>query len=442
MAYRALRVLIRLLLWLFYRRIEVVGGERVPAMGPVILVANHHNALVDPMLLVALCPRPIVALAKAPLFRHPLIAPFLYLAGAVPVSRRLEGDDDPARNEAMFAAAVEALRRDRVLLIFPEGRSQPQPTLLPARTGAARILLGAGSDAERVTLVPVGMVFDDPGTFRSAAVQVTIGEPVPTADLIALHRERPVEAVRALTARLEDAIRGRIVEAEDQYTLGLLAVVERAWSEQAARPGDAEATLAWKQQVMRGARFLGEREPARVAALRQRAALYRAHLDEVGISSAQLGRPYTAGLVARYALENAVWLALGLPIALWGFACHALPYWLTGRVVRLLHATEEEEATYKLAVGLLVYPACWTAEAWLAWRLGGVAGLLLFVVLVIPSGLLALAWHERLGRVWRQARAFAWFLTDRALHDRLLAERRALVEELRALGNLVPPDLR
>src|SRR5262245_51563522 len=75
LAYRGVRGLIRLLLWLFYRRIDVVGRERIPETGAVIVAANHHNALVDAMLIMATIPRPITALAKAPLFRHPLIGP-------------------------------------------------------------------------------------------------------------------------------------------------------------------------------------------------------------------------------------------------------------------------------------------------------------------------------------------------------------------------------
>jgi hypothetical protein len=112
---------------------------------------------------------------------------------------------------------------------------------------------------------------------------------------------------------------------------------------------------------------------------------------------------------------------------------------LTGQIVKRLGRTREEEATDKMAVGFVIYPLLWCIEAWLVRRLAGRVGLLLFVSLIAPSGLLALAWHERLGRVMRQARAFFWFLADRDLHQRLLAERRALVAELRGLGDRVPP---
>ena len=57
----------------FFRRIELDGLGRVPASGPVIFVLNHPNALIDPAFLLCLAPRPVSFLAKAPLFRTPVI---------------------------------------------------------------------------------------------------------------------------------------------------------------------------------------------------------------------------------------------------------------------------------------------------------------------------------------------------------------------------------
>src|SRR5947199_4584591 len=128
-AYRLVRMMIRLLLWLFYRRIDVVGRERIPSAGGVIVAANHHNSVVDAMLVIAIVPRAVSVLANAPLFRHPLIGPLLHMLGAVPVHRRLEAGEDPRKNEAMFTAAVDALRARRVVqsdpdtLIAGEGRA-------------------------------------------------------------------------------------------------------------------------------------------------------------------------------------------------------------------------------------------------------------------------------------------------------------------------------
>jgi len=165
--YRLLRELARIVLDVFYRRIEVAGSERLPARGPLIVAANHHNALVDPLLLMAAIPRQLVPLAKAPLFRLPVIGALARWAGAIPVERPQDAPGRRIDNEAMFAQALARLRQDAAILIFPEGVSQPDPKLMPLRTGAARLLLQAAvASGGPVTLVPVGLVYHEPGAFR------------------------------------------------------------------------------------------------------------------------------------------------------------------------------------------------------------------------------------------------------------------------------------
>ena len=68
-----LRLLLRGILRIFFRRTEVSGAERVPRTGPVIFVLNHPNGLIDPTFLLCLAPRRVSFLAKAPLFHMPVI---------------------------------------------------------------------------------------------------------------------------------------------------------------------------------------------------------------------------------------------------------------------------------------------------------------------------------------------------------------------------------
>jgi hypothetical protein len=286
--------------------------------------------------------------------------------------------------------------------------------------------------------VPVGLVFDEPGTFRAASALLSVGAPVVADDAVQAYADAPEAAVRALTERLADAIRAQIVEAEDHHTLELLGTLERAWRHERGDVGrvDAETSLAWRRDVMRAARALAERAPGRMAAFRRNLEGYAERLRESGLSDGQLGQRYTARLVTRYALSNALNLVVMLPLALAGMLAHAVPYALTDVIARRLVTTAEEEATDKMAAGLVLYPLCWVLEGWLVWRWGGARALAAFALLLVPSGLVALAWRERLARVGRQARAFARFIVDRRAARGLLAERRALVEEAEALGAL------
>jgi 1-acyl-sn-glycerol-3-phosphate acyltransferase len=437
MGYRAVRGVIRLLLWLFYRRVDVVGAERIPLRGPLLVAANHHNSVVDAMLVLGTFPRRVTVLANAPLFRHPFIGPFLRIMGAVPVHRRAEAGDDPRKNDAMFATVIAALRAGGVVLIFPEGRTQPRPTLLPLRSGAARILLGAETGGQRhgTVLLPVGLVFERPGTFRDASAVVAIGMPVAIDDCLAEYAAAPEAAVRQLTERLTQALRAEIIEAEDQQTVELLGVLEGVVRRSAGLPVPATAaeSLAWRRRVMQAAREVATRAPDRVAEFRGRLERYRERLAEAGLADDELGRPYTVRVVLRWLVTNAARLVVNLPLAIVGMVLHAAPYVLTHAVVRRLRATEEEEATDKMAVGLVLYPMFWAAEGWVVWRVAGSLGLAVVLFLLVPSGLVALAWRARLERAARQARAFARFLADRRLHEDLVAEREALARDVARL---------
>ena len=442
LSYLLVRALVRFLLALFYRRVDVVEARRIPAEGPLVIAANHHNAVVDAMLLIAVVPRRVRTLANAPLFHHPLIGPFLRLLCALPVHRRQEAGNDPARNAELFAATTATLRRGGAIAIFPEGRTQPEPVLLTLRTGAARMLLAAEAEpgGAEVVLLPVGLVFQKPGTFRDGRALVLVGSPVPTADARTLAAAgRPEDAARLLTDRLTESLRAQIVEADDRKTLQLLELVEELWQEESGyRPAGERERVEWLQRAMRTYETFRTAAPGRIAAFRAELDGFAQDLDRAGLAVRQLSHRYAPGVVLAFAVREGLSLLLGAPLALLGIAVHVVPYQLTGFAVRLLDRTAEEEATDKIAAGLLLYPLAWAVEAFLVLRFGGGWALAAFLVALFPLGFFALGWRERLLRLERELSAFFRFLRDRELPRRLGERRQVLAAELRALARAVP----
>src|ERR1041385_2336985 len=250
MGFAAVRGMIRMLLAVFYRRIEVIGA------------AHHHNSLVDAMILLAVVPRRLRTLAKAQLFDHPLIGPFLRLLGALPVHRRQEAGDDPLKNESLFAETTRTLRQGGGIIIFPEGRTQPEPVLLELRTGTARMLLAA-RPAE-VTLLPAGLVFEKPGIFREGRALVLFGEPVPVQECCAFALSEPQAAARKLTELLTRSLRELIVEAQDLETLGLLELAEGIWGSPGGAPRAPVQRVRWLQRAADAYQRLLQRAPERL----------------------------------------------------------------------------------------------------------------------------------------------------------------------------------
>jgi len=72
-AYRRLRRGLAFIVWLFFRRVEVVGLENLPTDRGGIFVAGHPNGLIDPALILTAFPGQVVFGARHGLFRWPVI---------------------------------------------------------------------------------------------------------------------------------------------------------------------------------------------------------------------------------------------------------------------------------------------------------------------------------------------------------------------------------
>ena len=431
MGYKLLCWLVRLMLAVFYRRIEVVGLERIPTNGALIVAANHHNSVVDAMILLSVVPRRLRPLATAPLFSHPLLGPLLRLAGALPVHRRQEAGDDPTRNDALFSATTATLREGGAIMIFPEGKTQPEPVLQELRTGAARMLLAAQDDTRGgapvpVTLLPVGLYFEKPGTFREGHAVVMIGEAVSSADLPA------VDGPRILTQRLEAALRALFVEAPDRDILRQASLVASMTEPASDTPVEHLQRL---RVIMAGYRWLATHQPQRLAALGVQLRALTQRLEQAGLPGDakhwQPGSPATM-------LHKLVLLLISAPLALCGIAMNLLPATLTRLAVRLIPHTDEEEATDLLASGLVLFPLSWLAEAWLAWQLGSSLALGMFVALLVPASLCSVWWLDEIKAMRREVGVRLHPIRHRDSSQRCATQRNELLTEIDNLAARLP----
>lgn len=207
MIYRLLRWFTGIALHWFYSSIQVIGRERIPTEGPVLLAASHHNALVDALIAVWVAPRRVTLTAKATLMDNPVLAWLFSLVGVVPLRRasderkRLsEGALDSARNVGAFQSLLAVLEKHGMILIFPEGKSHSEPVLAPLKTGVSRIALEARDTRgiRGIQIVPIGLSFEDKGN-PGTAVLAEVGKPLLLDTMGAI-------GVEALTAEVAEAL--------------------------------------------------------------------------------------------------------------------------------------------------------------------------------------------------------------------------------------------
>src|SRR5680860_695951 len=97
-------------------RMRITGLENLPKDGPIVLASNHvTNA--DPVFVGVACPRMVHFMAKAEIWKVPLLGRLVSRVGAFPV-RRGGADREAVRT------ALRILKGGAVMGMFPEGRRQ------------------------------------------------------------------------------------------------------------------------------------------------------------------------------------------------------------------------------------------------------------------------------------------------------------------------------
>lgn len=197
--YRAAWPLARFLLHLLFGY-RTEGAEKVPEKGPVILAANHLSIL-DPIAIGAGIKRPVSFLARADVFRLPVLSWLLPRLYAIPVER---GTGDLSA----IKGAIRALERGMAFGIFPEGTRSRSGRLQPFKTGVAAIAFRTGSPVVPVAVVgsekawPVGRKL-----FRlRQPIRVVYGDPIPVPRKTKVSHQELENLTREIEARVRELL--------------------------------------------------------------------------------------------------------------------------------------------------------------------------------------------------------------------------------------------
>jgi glycerol-3-phosphate O-acyltransferase / dihydroxyacetone phosphate acyltransferase len=422
-----LRWLFRRISRIYFRELEVVGEIPTGDVGARLFAANHFNALVDPILVLTQAPCPISPVAKSTLWKIPALRWLLDVADAVPIVRRR---DDPnksaASNDAVFERVSKHLRRGGNVLIFPEGTSHNEPKLTTLRSGAGRMLARAKEEGGvGLTFQGVALEFDERDVFRSRAL-VLFGPARRVTDA-----PKDADVAEWVTETIREDLRELLVEGETWDERRRVARVAEILAND-ARDSSLERWNALGRKVEEAVATLRGLDAAAVEEVGHEVDAYFEVLARAGTTDALVAR---GGQIAdRTRLGSAARLSLVLPFALMGAALYWVPYQIPRLVTRRFADDPDVSSTYKLGVGLVIFPlwaALAVAAAW-TWLPAAAAAIASFLTLTCPFA--ALAWLDR----WETLAAKSRLLLPSRRRDAWLVSaserRRALIariEELR-----------
>lgn len=189
----------------------MINRKAVPKTGPLVILSNHNNALMDALLIATRAGRFSYFLTRASVFKNPKVKSFLKSLNMLPVYRVRDGWSSIQQNNAIFEFCRELLHNCKVVALFPEGNHNIKRTVRPLSKGFTRIIfetLDTYPDTN-LKIIPIGINYEQADAFADS-VSMVIGNPLQAKTFVSDNRNQDIlnlketvsETIKTLTTHI------------------------------------------------------------------------------------------------------------------------------------------------------------------------------------------------------------------------------------------------
>jgi len=338
-----------------YQKILFLNTDRIPRDAAVIFTPNHCDALMDPLLVLASNRDRKVFIARADIFKKPMLRKILTFFKMIPINRIRDGIRSVTAVEETIRVSIEVLENNVGICILPEGTHRPMHSLLPIGKGIAKIACGAYDalgDDHPIYIMPVGVEYGDYYRFRSTAI-ANIGEPFNVSEFISSQRREGMserDIMEAIRQQVKERIQELIVYIDDDEQYEAVWELAKLHSGQICKYRVKERFDANKDIISR-IKQLRERDPKRASVLFKKADKLRERRlkSKVSIHAIHRKRPLLAAILGTLALIPGIPLFLVMGAA-------SLPVWVVSEVLCTLF----KDRAFHNSVRMVFFWVVWT----------------------------------------------------------------------------------
>ncbi len=227
MIYYLVRILARVAVRIYFKKIHIVGLERIPDTEPLFIASNHPNGFMEAILIACFIPRPLYFLVRGDVFAIRSIKPLLIATNQIPIYRSRDGFSNLRNNAHTLSSVNTYLKEKKVILIFPEGTTQWVIRLRPLQKGMARMIFSVMEQNPEIQpqIVPVGVNFTNPSQFRSE-VMIKVGEPLKSVEYLNSYLQNQRKAITDLTDETHRRMKECVLHIEEENTKKILEKAE------------------------------------------------------------------------------------------------------------------------------------------------------------------------------------------------------------------------
>lgn len=357
LVYRFLKLLVQIVLRIFYPNTTVIGKENLRFKEAAIVISNHPNTLMDPLQVASRVHKQVFFLANAGLFSTPFTNWLFNTLFCIPIKRKQDQGAPGVSNEDSFAKCDAFLGGGGALYIAPEGGSVMERRLRPFKTGTVRIALSAAEKKDfdlDISIVPIGVHYDRPNKFGSACV-INVGEPIKVKDWQDRYQSAGQNAVRTITQEVQDTMQALVIDVEEGEQQEIHVIAESICRN--------NNPLKGKDDFRRGQALANQ--------LRKWAATDRDRYQDFARKVKHYGvelktKRIDDKVVAKGGgnlVVQGILLLIGLPFFLYGAINHILAAGIPALLARTMKVYIGYQATIKAMVGLFTIPLFYYLQA-------------------------------------------------------------------------------
>ncbi|MCP3929810.1 MAG: hypothetical protein GY705_11990 [Bacteroidetes bacterium] len=404
--YFLIRNLVRICFWIYFPRTTVIHRERLHFKHPAIIISNHPNTLIDPLMVGLWVRKQLFFLANASLFKTRFQNWFFNTFFCIPIERHQDVNGRALQNGDSFARCDVHLGKGGCLYIAPEGASYMERRLRTVKTGTARIALSAESKKDfelGLKIIPVGLTYTAPNYFRSDVV-IHIGESISIDSYREINKIDHKSAVYQLTNDLDDTLRTLLIDTKDEEEQQLLEKIETVL--QISNPEPPKEAYFRSQKILQYLKTPATINSLPLKALKSKVKVYFESLEKYNLDDWTLVKCEGKSSF-RLFCESSL-LLVAFPLFLYGWLNNFLAAGIPVLITRKLNLYIGYNSTAKILAGLLTFSLFYFIQTQLvfAWsENGSLAWIYLFSL--VPTGLFAwkyLGWIKKIQNKWRYLR--------------------------------------
>ncbi|WP_420583120.1 1-acyl-sn-glycerol-3-phosphate acyltransferase [Reichenbachiella sp.] len=361
MIYNFLKIVVQVALRIFFRKVTIHKSVELPSKGPLIIVGNHPNTFMDPLILATLFKQRVGFLGNASIFVHPIVNAIFAYFRVIPVYRDKDvAPGEKIDNEKTFRDCYKFLEGNNSLMLFPEGTSYHELKLRKIKTGGARIALSVEkkNDFELgVKIIPIGLYYSNPSKFRSK-IYVNTGQLIDVRDFKEAYEKDEVVGVQALTRRIKESLESLTITTGDKEQEDLFFKIKRIYKDQLVKRLDSkEEEFQLTKEIANAIQYFKVSFPNKFETIKTKIDRCSQLLDEFQTTTNRT-KPLQSRLKKISILvSGSLYLMAGFPLYVYGLIQNLLPFRAPYWLAKVFTKEVEYYAPIMMSLGIVIFPA-------------------------------------------------------------------------------------